>query len=241
MTTTKTLAALLFYALPLTGLAGGPAFDAKGKYYETCACAVSCPCGTNEFLPTEGHCDAVMMFHLVHATVGKTKMDGLNFAVVLKSPNNQKIMDAMSKGDMDHFAIYLDAKATKEQQAAFPQLLAGMFGKMEVKNAKAPAFAPIVLTADADSAKFNIADGKLVADLVNIKVGESKLGGKTVAKRIALDGVTPFPWISHVTQGKSVTFHYADGSTQWDYKDRNAFFGEFATKGTVVVATNEPH
>ncbi|HVP67178.1 MAG TPA: DUF1326 domain-containing protein [Anaeromyxobacteraceae bacterium] len=238
MTMRKAAAIFTIGLLPLTALGGGSAFDAKGKYYETCACAVSCPCGTNEFLPTEGHCDAVMLFHLTHATVGMTKMDGLNFAVVLKSPNNQKVMDAMNKGEMDHFAIYLDDRATKDQQAAFPKLLAGMFGKMEVKNAKAPAFATISLVAGGDTAKIDIGGGKLVADLVNIKVGESKTGGKTVARRIKLDGVTPFPWVMNVTQGKSVTFHYADGDTHWDYKDRNAFFGDFSTKGTVVVASN---
>src|SRR5262252_4623343 len=64
----------------------GAPYAASGHYYETCACAVSCPCATNEFLPTEGHCDAVMLFHLDKANVGKTKMDGLNVAVVLKSP-----------------------------------------------------------------------------------------------------------------------------------------------------------
>ena len=50
-------------------------------------------------------------------------------------------------------------------------------------------------------------------------------------KHITMDGVVPFPWMGKVTQGKSKTFHYADGATKWDYKDRNAFFGEFTTKG----------
>jgi len=235
-TMTRVVAAVAMYAAPLLTLAGGSVFDAKGKYYETCACAVSCPCGTNEFLPTEGHCDAVMTFHLDHASVGKTKMDGLNFAVVLKSPNNQKVLDAMSKGDMDHFAIYLDDKANKAQREAFPQLIAGMFGKMDIKNAKTPAFEAISLVANADSAKIDIGDGKLVADLVNIKIGETKHGGKTTAKRIKLDGVVPFPWVTGVTQGKSKVFHYADGQTQWDYKDRNAYFGVFSTSGTLVAA-----
>ncbi len=236
MTTTRIATLVAIYAVPGLALAGGPAFEAKGRYYETCACAVSCPCGTNEFLPTEGHCDAVMTFHLDYAFVGKTKMDGLNFAVVLKSPKNQKILDAMSRGDMDHFAIYLDDKASPAQRAAFPQLIAGMFGKMDMKNAKPPAFASIKLTANSDSARIEIGDGKLVADLVNIKIGETKHGRKSVAKRIKLDGVVPFPWVTDVTQGKSNAFHYADGETQWDYKDRNAYFGAFSTRGTLVAA-----
>jgi len=42
-----------------------------------------------------------------------------------------------------------------------------------------------------------------------------------------------------VTQGKSKLFHYADGAIKWDYKDRNAFFGEFTTKGTIETAAAE--
>jgi hypothetical protein len=214
----------------------GTAFEAKGHYIETCGCAVSCPCATNEFLPTEGHCDAVMTFHLDKASVGKTKLDGLSFAVVLKSPKNRKILEAFSKGEMDHFAIYLDDKATDEQKAALPQLLEGMFGKMEIKGAKAPAFVPISITSDGETAKIDIANGKLTADLENIKVGETKQGAKTVAKHIKLDGVVPFPWISNTTQGKSKSFHYVEGPVKWDYKDRNAFFGDFTNKGTIAPA-----
>lgn len=218
----------------------GTAVDFKGHYYETCGCNVSCPCATNEFLPTEGHCDAVMLFHLDKSSVGKTKMDGLNMAVVLRSPKNQKILEAFSKGEMDHFAVFLDDKATPEQRAAFPQLVQAMFGKMEMKNAKAPEFVPITLTADADNAKLDIAAGKLTADIENIKIGETKTGNKTTAKRIKLDGAVPWPWMTGETQGKSRTFHYADGPVKWDYKERNAFFGEFANKTVLAAAAPAP-
>ena len=100
------LAVFTMFALgqPAVGKAGkGTAYTATGHYYETCACAVSCPCGTTEFLPTEGHCDALMFFHFDKASVGKTKLDGLNLAVVLKSPQNQKIFDAFFFLSADSF------------------------------------------------------------------------------------------------------------------------------------------
>jgi len=228
----------MFFAVILaasTAWADKP-FHAKGKYYETCACAVSCPCATNQFLPTEGHCDAVMAFHFDKAAVGKVKLDGLNLAVVMKSPKDQKVVDAFAKGDMDHFAIYIDEKANDAQRAAFPELMQGMFGKMEIKNAKAPAFVPITLEGDKETQKIDVDGGRLTADIVNIKIGETQRAGKTVPKHIKMEGVVPFPWVKNVTQGKSNSFHYEDGDTKWDYKDRNAFFGEFATKGKVAMA-----
>jgi hypothetical protein len=238
----KSLVVALALVAPLgafaKGAGTGTPIEAKGHYYETCGCAVSCPCATNEFKPTEGHCDGVMLFHLEKASVGKTKLDGLSMAFVLMSPKNQKVLEAFSKGEMDHWAVYLDEKATEEQRKVMPQLMEGMFGKIEIKGAKPPAFVPIQLTADENGAKIDIGSGKLVADLQNIKTGETKTGTKTTAKHIKLDGVTPFPWVTNVTQGRSHSFHYADPPVKWDYKDRNAFFGEFSQKSTVQTAAN---
>jgi hypothetical protein len=220
----------------LSAAAWAESFSVKGKYYETCACAVSCPCGTGEFKPTEGHCDAVSLFHIDKGSVGKTHLDGLNVAIVLKSPQDQVVFTAFSKGEMDHFAVYLDEKATEAQRAAFPKLLEGMFGKLEVKNAKPPAFVPIKVESDGQTATIEVGSGKLTAAIVNIKIGEEKHGKKTVAKRIKLEGVVPFPFVKNVTQGKSTSFHYEDGDTKWDYKERNAYFADFATKGKLAAA-----
>jgi hypothetical protein len=213
----------------------GTAVDVKGHYYETCACKVSCPCATGMFQPSETHCDAVSFLHIDKGMVGKTKMDGLNVALVFRTPANAIVLDAFKKGEMDHFAVFLDDKASDEQKKAFPVMMEAMFGKDEIKGAKAPAFVAMTLTSDGENAKFTAGD-KLSAEIVNIKIGEAKMGGKMVPKHITLDGAVPFPWMGKVTQGKSLSFHYADGATKWDYKERNAYFGEFAHKATVAAA-----
>jgi hypothetical protein len=110
--------------------------------------------------------------------------------------------------------------------------VAAMFGKMEIKNAKPPTFMAMAVESDGENAKLTIGD-KLTADIENIKIGETKLGGKVTPKHIKLDGAVPFPWMGIVTQGRSRSFHYADGAVKWDYKDRNAFFGEFTHKAIV--------
>jgi hypothetical protein len=230
-------AVLTLLAGTVLAKAGKTNWEAKGKYYETCGCAVSCPCGTGEFKPTEAHCDAISALHFDKASYGKTKLDGLNVAIVFQSPKNQKVLDAFNKGEMDHFAIYLDDKASDEQKAALGPFLEALFGKMEIKGAKPPAFAPIKIEGDDDRASIDVANGKLTANIVNFKLGETKDGKKSVAKRYKIEGASPWPWIPVVTQGKSTQFHYAEGAIKWDYKERNAFFGEFKTKGT---ASAEP-
>lgn len=229
---------LAFAAIAAAG--GKTAWSAKGQYYETCNCKVSCPCATGQFLPHEGYCDAFMGFHFDKASVGKTKLDGLNVAIAAKFPKNRKVMDAFMKGELDHFAVYLDASANDAQRAAFPQLLAGLFGNMQIKNAKAPAFVPVTVKVDGDTVAIDAGGGKLTANITNIKTGETKTGGKTLAQRISLAGAGPFPWVPTVTQGKSQSFHYADGNTKWDWKERNAFFGEFSTKGALEMPAAAP-
>src|SRR5262249_26620631 len=116
----------------------------------------------------------------------------------------------------------------------------GLFGSKEIKGARPPQFVPISLISDGETAQIDIANGKLRADIVNIKAGETKVGGKIVPKRIVMEGVAPFPWMGKVTQGRSKRFHCAEGMIKWDYKDKNAFFGEFATKGSFELAASEP-
>jgi len=233
MKTTKIAIALSFLAgvAQAKAPAAAPgAVEAKGKYYEACSCAVSCPCPTSKFLPTESHCDLVMFFHLDQASVGATKLDGLNFAIVGKTAKGKTADDAFKTGALDHWAVYIDDKANEQQRKSMPQLMEGMFGKMEIKGAKAPAFVPIKLTAAGDKASIDIGSGTLTAELENIKIGETKDGAKITPKYITLDGAQPFPFISPVTQGRAITFHYADATTKWDYKDKNSYFGTFTKK-----------
>ena len=211
-------------------------WSATGHYYETCACKVSCPCATNQFLPNADQCDAVMLFDLDKASVGKVKLDGARLAIVARFPKNKLVMESFGKGELDHFAVYIDDKLSPEQRAVVPQLMDGMFGKMEIKGAQPPAFVPITFTRDGDSAKADVGKGMLTADLENIKVGETKHGAKVMPSYIEMHGVVPFPWMGKVTQAKSKSFHYVDGKIKWDYKERNAYFGEFTAKGALEAA-----
>lgn len=193
-------------------------FEAKGRYYETCDCKVNCKCAMHA-LPSEGHCDALNLFHLDKAAVGSTRLDGLSFAIVFKSPEGRVVSEALEKGEMEAFALYLDAKATDAQRKVFPQLVEMMVGKLHFARTGAPEFVPIHLVTDAHNAVIDIAAGKVVADLVTIKwEGEEP--------RVS------WPFVTGVVQGRSNSFTSAIGETRWSHKDRNAFFGKFAVKGT---------
>jgi hypothetical protein len=207
----------------------------QGKYYDTCACHVSCSCGANVVLPSEGHCDGVIVLHIEKGRIGAESLDGLNLAIVLRTPQGKKVNDSFVSGDLDHLTVYIDDKATGPQRQVMPSLLGGLLGTKEVRGFKPPQFAPMSLTLNGDAARFDIADGHTLSfDIENIDVEKVNPGGAhgDPGKRIGLTNVAPFPWITNVTQGYSKVFRYADLGLSWEYKDRNAFFGTFATKGS---------
>lgn len=234
-------AALVFLAGAAGKGASGGAYEVKGKYFETCACSVSCPCPSNKFLPTEGHCDALSLIHIDRGQAEGVPLDGLDIAMVIRSPHGEKVMDALSKGKMDLLTIYLDDDANERQRAVLPRLLGALFGTSPIEGSKPPSYAAISLKEMGDVAEISIAGGKtLTARIENIDTGaethhghELPKAGKTEAKRISLTNAAPFPWVREVTQGYSHTFKYDDHGRKWEYKDRNAFFGKFQTKGTL--------
>ncbi|HTO87149.1 MAG TPA: DUF1326 domain-containing protein [Thermoanaerobaculia bacterium] len=214
-------------------------YEMKGKYYDTCACAVSCSCGANVSVPTEGHCDGVVLIHIDKGRVGDVSLDGLNFAIVLKTPQGEKTGDAFDlKGELDLLTLYLDDRATPAQRQAMPRLLAGLLGTREMKGFRPPQWAPMHLDVTGDVARFDIAQSKLSFEIENIDLNKvlPNVPRSDPGNRIGLTNAAPFPWIHEVTQGHSVSFHYDDLGVKWDYKNRNAFFGEASAQGSVPEA-----
>src|SRR2546422_7829383 len=60
----------------------------SGEYFEACSCDSVCPCPTSGLAarPTKGYCAAGLVFRVEHGQHGKTKLDGLSFAVLLRTP-----------------------------------------------------------------------------------------------------------------------------------------------------------
>jgi hypothetical protein len=223
----------------------GAPYSVKGAYYETCACSVSCPCATGKFKPTEPHCDAAMVFHFDKGNVGKVKLDGLNMVGVLRSPKDKIVKQAFADGAVDLLAFYVDDKATPEQREAIGQVFPALFGEKPIGGFKAPQFVPMTFTVEGDIAKLNAMGGKITFETENLAIPEvgkldPKAAAKAKPKRITITNSGPFPWIGDMTQGQSKSFHYDDNGAKWDYKDRNAFFGTFASKGTTPPPAAAP-
>lgn len=95
----------------------------SGEYFETCSCDYLCPCIPSSMAakPTQGWCDFAMVFHIDKGNHGSTKLDGLTFVVIGRTP------DIMGYGNWE-VGLITDARATKEQQDALVAIGSGQGG-----------------------------------------------------------------------------------------------------------------
>ncbi len=95
----------------------------SGDYFEACNCDSVCPCPTSGLAarPTQGHCDAGLVFHVEHGSHGTTQLDGLSFAVLLHTPG------PMIAGNWT-VGVIVDERATAEQREALGAIGSGQGG-----------------------------------------------------------------------------------------------------------------
>jgi hypothetical protein len=89
----------------------------SGDFFESCNCEVNCPC----VFGTPAHydrCDVAFAWHIASGRYGDTALDGLNFAVVARTPKR------MADGNWS-VAIYIDQRATRPQRQALERIASG--------------------------------------------------------------------------------------------------------------------
>ena len=100
-----------------------PEWKISGDYFEACSCDSVCPCPTSGLAarPTQGHCDAGLVFHVERCTHGTTVLDGLSFAVLLHTPG------PMIAGNWT-VGLVVDERATAAQRDALVAIGSGQGG-----------------------------------------------------------------------------------------------------------------
>jgi hypothetical protein len=97
-----------------------------GDYFENCNCDLVCPClfsSAPPFTsrPTQGACEVAMGFHIDHGTFGDVALDGLNVAMLVRTPG------PMAEGDWT-VALYVDERADEPQREGLTAIFSGAAG-----------------------------------------------------------------------------------------------------------------
>ncbi|HVC11095.1 MAG TPA: DUF1326 domain-containing protein [Burkholderiales bacterium] len=122
----------------------------SGEYMESCNCDYLCPCiFTNPQAPaTHDQCTSLQVYRIERGSCGEVALDGLAFALVIRSGR------VMSDGNWI-FAGVIDAAAAPAQREALSAIVSGEAGgtparirDMLVSDFRGVAVKPIVFTAD---------------------------------------------------------------------------------------------
>ena len=89
----------------------------RGVEYGNCNCAYGCPCQFNA-PTTNGNCEALVTGHIEEGHFGDTKLDGLNWALLLWWPG--EIADGNG-----HQQAIIDERADDDQREALRKILHG--------------------------------------------------------------------------------------------------------------------
>src|SRR5260221_1429281 len=97
-----------------------------GDYFENCNCDVVCPClfspnAPLTSVPTAGACEVAFGFHVDRGDYGGVTLDGLNVALIARTPG------AMAEGNWT-VALYLDERADEQQRQALQAIFTGQAG-----------------------------------------------------------------------------------------------------------------
>ncbi|QID18422.1 DUF1326 domain-containing protein [Nitrogeniibacter mangrovi] len=195
-----------------------PSWQVSGTYFEACNCASMCPCVVLG-APTEGGCTAVVAWHVDSGSYDGVVLDDRNVVLLGATPGH--MLETPWK-----VALYLDERASAEQQQALGAIFSGQVGGPlgalaplvgEVLGVKA---APIEFSAEGTKRRLRVST-VIAMDIAAIE-GQ---GGKPVTvENVPFTPVPGFPAVLAKSSALSIHDHGFD----LDISDRNGFYSPFA-------------
>ena len=96
------------------------AYHLEGRLLEVCNCRVLCPCWIGED-PDNGTCDTIIAWHFDKGKIENVDVSGHTIAVIAHVPGN------ILQGNW-RAAVYVDDKASKQQEEAILKVYTGQLG-----------------------------------------------------------------------------------------------------------------
>jgi hypothetical protein len=133
-----------------------PRWEIQVDYVETCNCDFGCPCNFSGY-PTDGHCEALVAYHIKKGRFGKTRLDGLDVIYAAAWPH------AIHQGG-GTLRLYISEGASGEQRDALVRIFSGrakgngpfeLFGGT-MSTFDEPVFAPIDVAIDGRRSSFRV-------------------------------------------------------------------------------------
>ena len=196
-------------------------YEIEGKLLEVCTCNVLCPCWVGED-PDNKTCDTVIAWGIEKGSIEGVDVSGLTMAVSAHIPKNILIPKSWKA------VVFVDERATAEQEGAMIRLFTGQLGGAVadlaglIGEVVAVERSPITFTVEGGKGRLTI--GKLVEAEMAPFVGAT--GNPTTLSETVFSTIPGSP----VYAAKASQFT-KDGSPHGipsvDLKDHNALQGHF--------------
>jgi len=197
-------------------------WNIKGAYVETCSCELMCPCNLSlDHGATYDYCRVTLVFDVREGEIEGTDVSGLCVAAIADTPK------VMTEGNW-RLGVFVDDRATDEQQAELLKLFTGQLGGPIadlaglIGEVVAVERSPITFTVDGGKGRLMI--GKLVEAEMAPFVGAT--GNPTTLAETVFTTIPGSP----VYASKASQFT-KDGSPHGipsvELKDHNALQGHF--------------
>lgn len=200
------------------------AYQLEGRLLEVCDCNVLCPCWIGED-PDNGTCDAVVAWHIDRGTADGVDVSDLTVSALTFIPGN--ILQGNWKA-----LLYVDDKATSEQQEALLNVFTGKLGGPVADLAQligevvAVERAPITFTVEEGKGSLRVGSGMapvVEADMASYVGATEK---PTTLQETVFSTIPGSPaYVSKATRYRRNSSDY--GLRDIDLENHNAIQGHF--------------
>jgi hypothetical protein len=189
-------------------------YQLEGSLLEVCSCDVLCPCWIGED-PDQGTCDAVVAYHFDKGAIRGVDVSGLSLVAVAHIPGN------ILEGNWREF-VFVDDKATDEQEAA---MLDAFTGKLGGPLADLADLVGEVVGVERAPISHEIVDGAgtlTIGDKVDCKMHPytGPDGSTTTLNNSIFSTVPGSP--AYVAQADSQKISIPEHGYEWSYENKNA-------------------
>jgi hypothetical protein len=194
-------------------------WNISGDYFESCNCDLVCACLV-QAPPPRGRCDAALAFHIDAGRYGQTSINGLNVVFVGSFPGPGRMRDGNWTA-----AVYVDATASADQQAALSTIFSGQAGGpmqmvfLLVSNFLGVTTTPISYELDGNTRRLTI------PDILEIDI-EAVTGRDGTEPLWATNAAHPVS--SKLALAQSNAYRYADHNLAWEVSGTNGHFAPFS-------------
>lgn len=192
----------------------------EGDYFEGCNCDSICPC-IFKGDPDEGYCNITAAWHIQKGIYDHNiALDELNVVALFHTPGN------MITGPKWSVALYVDERASKEQNDSLVKIFSGQAGGF---FAAVTNLIGKVMGVKSSPIEFGV-DGKRrwlqINNLLNLQI-EGTLGADPNRESLVVNPAFSAVPGSDLVIARSSKYSYNDHGMQWDSSGKNGFYCKF--------------